>query len=190
MFFKLEIKGTENIPQSGSLLITANHISYLDPFLVAGNVSRCIHFIAMEELFASRLTAFLMRRWKTIPVKRNSPDKRTITQALSLLGEGNIVGVFPEGGIVKTDTDTAYQTGVAMLAMKSQSPILPVYIEGSRAMYRPNPFTRKIIRIAYKPVCNISELIRNGDGVSNLMDKKTLRNRIIELIEEHITSNA
>ncbi len=186
---KIDVRGTEHIPQQGALLLTANHISHFDPFLIAGGVKRCVHFIAMEELFASRLTAFFMRRWKTIPVKRNSPDKRTITEALRVLHSGSIVGVFPEGGIVKTGIDKAYQTGVAMLAMKADVPVLPVRIEGSRALYRPNPFARKTITIEYKPLCLIPEMIRNVNNGSKNMDKKILRNHIIKQIEEHITSN-
>ena len=178
LFFNLNVTGLDNIPKDKGFLVTANHLSYFDPFLVAKYIPGQIHFIAMEELFSNPIMAFVMKRWKTIPIKRGSADKTAIRKALSLLKNDRIVGIFPEGGIIKKHTDSSFQTGSAMLAIHSQKYILPVYIEGTRNLYRPSLIKRKPVRVVFKKPFKVQH--HKGD------DKKELRARTIQHIEQQL----
>lgn len=187
---RIEIEGAENIPAEGAVLLTANHISYFDPFLIARHVPRCVHFMAKEELFATKIGAFVMRRWHTIPVKRNSADKRALSEAIDLLKQGEIVGLFPQGGINTDSSDKSYQAGVAMLAMNARAAILPVQIEGSRALYRLPLRKRQVLRIRYNPVWPVEQMLGATEPKTGHRDKKAVRNRIMELVGQQISTNA
>ncbi len=181
LFFNLNVTGLDNIPRDTGFLVTANHLSYFDPFLVAKYISGHVHFIATEELFSNPIMAYVMKKWQTIPIKRGSADRTAIRQALSLLNQDRIVGIFPEGGIIKKDSDSTFQTGSAMLAIHSQKYILPVYIEGTRNLYRPSLIKRKPVHVVFKKPFKVQ--LHKGN------DKKELRARTIQHIEQQLRAS-
>ena len=181
---RVNVSGVENIPSDGAFLLTANHLSYFDPFLIAGKVNRYVHFLAMDELFKNPLTAFFMRQCQTIPVKRNAYDSSALKMAINLLKDDEVVGVFPEGGIVNHNNNYEYKTGVAMLALHAKCPVLPVVIEGTRNLYR--PWKRGVINIRYKKSFFISDEDIKKIGA---VGKKELRKRVVELIERRIKTD-
>jgi len=180
----VNFSGLENIPPEGGFLLTANHMSYFDPFLIAGKINRYVRFLAMDELFKNPLTAFWMRQCQTIPIKRNAYDSSALKQAIKCLKDNKVVGVFPEGGIVNHNNNYEYKTGVAMLVLHSKRPVLPVVIEGTRNLYR--PWKRGTINIHYQKSFFIdeNEIKRIGQ-----VGKKELRKRVVELIERQIKAN-
>ncbi|MCD6459086.1 1-acyl-sn-glycerol-3-phosphate acyltransferase [bacterium] len=181
---RVEVTGLENIPSESGFLLTANHLSYFDPFLVAGKINRCVHFLAMEELFKNPVTAFFMRKWNAIPVKRKSYDSTALKQAVKLLKDNKVIGVFPEGAIANSNNNNEYKTGVAMLALHSKKAILPVNIEGTRNLYR--PWKRGHIRIEFKK----SFIIGGNDmKIETSGGKKAMRKRLVQVIERRIKDN-
>lgn len=177
----VQVYGLENIPKKPGYLLTANHLSYFDPFIIAKHIPDIIHYLAMQELFTSPVSRYIMQKWHTIPIKRGSADKTALKQALTLLKQDHIVGVFPEGGIKKKHAENTYQAGVAMLALHSGKPVLPVRIEGSRWLYRPNPLTRHKIIVTYKPSFHLHKKELHSHDI------KDTRTKAIELIEQKIT---
>lgn len=127
----LKANGVKNIPQKGSAIIAANHVSNWDPIVVALVINRPIHFIAKAELFNSVLLGKLLYKLHAFPIKRGAGDRRAIRNALKILEEENILGIFPEGARNKVGEDLKAQSGVAMLALKSQVPVVPVACIGT-----------------------------------------------------------
>ncbi len=177
LFFDIDVRGINYIPVHRGCVLSSNHLSYFDPLLIASFVVVPVHFFAKDELFASPIKNFFMNKFNAIPVKRGSADRTAVNRALDLLASGEIVGVFPEGGISIGDDSKDYQTGVAMLAIHSGKPILSVKLTGSRDLYRPSLFRRKRVIIEYKRPLLVSGI---SDGAE---DKKQLRKKIMDLIE-------
>ncbi|MBS4023050.1 MAG: 1-acyl-sn-glycerol-3-phosphate acyltransferase [Dethiobacter sp.] len=146
-----EIKGRENLPQSGPFIICANHISWLDPPLV-GSVAwpQKINFMAKDELFHIPVFGYLISKVKAFPVKRDSADRRAIKYAIDVIKNGEILGLFPEGTRSRTKELLPPQPGVGLIAHKSKALVLPVAIMGP---YK--PFVPIRVRIG-KPL-NFSE---------------------------------
>jgi 1-acyl-sn-glycerol-3-phosphate acyltransferase len=128
----LKIQGAHNLPAHGPVIIAANHVSNWDPVLVGISLPRPIHFMAKAELFTNPILGKLLTKLNAFPVKRGTADRRAIRQALDILGNNDVLGIFPEGERKKDEgMVTSAQTGVAMLALKSGAPVLPVACIGS-----------------------------------------------------------
>lgn len=120
--FRFQVEGTENIPAQGPVIAAANHVSFLDPPALSCSIHRQVFFMAKEELFKYPPCGWFFRTIGTFPVRRGFSDRRALKQALSILEEGNILGMFPEG----TRRSGEIQMGIIYMALKTQAPILPV----------------------------------------------------------------
>jgi len=127
---RVEYIGTEKIPETGSLIIAGNHSSYLDPVLLGAMRKRSIHFMAKKELFKNKILASFFRTLKAFPVDREKPGKSSISMALKILKNGNILGIFPEGTRYIESLGKPFY-GVGFFSFKSGAPILPVAIYGT-----------------------------------------------------------
>lgn len=133
IFFFYRAEGVEHIPRQGRVMICCNHISNIDPPLVGSACPRPIHFLAKAELFRNRLFGSLLRKIYAIPVKRGSADRQALRQAMQVLKDGEIFGIFPEGS---RHTNQA-QKGAAVIALKTKTPIVPATIIGNYRLFRP-----------------------------------------------------
>lgn len=136
--FRWEVKGRENIPSSGPLIVCANHFSWWDPPLVGCLIGdRPIRFMAKEELFRIPIFGWILHNLHAFPVKRDSADRKAIKKALDTLAAGGILGLFPEGTRSRTGELLAPQAGVALIALKSGADVLPVAIVGPYRLFEP-----------------------------------------------------
>ncbi len=126
----LRRKGLENFPREGGVILASNHVSNWDPLAVAVAVNRPVHFMAKEELFNIRFLGTLLKNVNSFPVKRGTADRKAIRQALDILNDGEVLGIFPEGTRSTTGEQKA-QMGVAMIALKSGRPVVPVACVGT-----------------------------------------------------------
>lgn len=145
------VEGIENVPASGPVIIAANHVSNWDPVAVGAALTRTVHFMAKEEMFENQVLAKFFTAIHAFPVKRGAPDRKAIRRALELLGEGQVVGMFPEGTRSKTGELRKPQPGVAMIALKARAQIVPVACIGTRGLV-PCGWRRPFIIRIGKPV--------------------------------------
>jgi len=129
-----EVHGKEHIPATGGLVVAANHASYWDPPVVGCLTERPVYFMAKSELFAIPLIGTAIKKLGAFPVYRNRMDRKAVRTALKYLAEGKVVGIFPEGTRSHTEELLQPHFGAAMLALKSNVPVLPVAISGSRGV--------------------------------------------------------
>jgi len=132
-FLGLKSEGLHNLPRSGSVIIASNHVSNWDPVVVGLVLDRPVHFMGKAELFENKILAKLCTELNAFPVKRGTADRNAIRKALKVLEEGNVLGIFPEGAR-NTTGDMKAQSGVAMIALKSGAPIIPVACLGTKGM--------------------------------------------------------
>ncbi len=126
-----QVKGGENIPSQGPLLIVANHLSLADPPLLNVSLSRKVIFMAKKELFRFRIIGYFIGGLGAFPVHRGQLDKRALRQAYQVLTDGLALVTFPEGTRSLTGRLRPAFSGPALIAVRSGAPILPVGIIGT-----------------------------------------------------------
>jgi 1-acyl-sn-glycerol-3-phosphate acyltransferase len=129
--FKVEIIGLENIPKDGPFIVAANHTSNYDPILLIGLLTRKIHFLGKQELFKYRISRWFFKKMNVIPVDRQSGKViRPVRRSLTVIKEGNVYGIFPEGTRCKNGKKVVPKKGVGFFVCKTGAPILPISIIG------------------------------------------------------------
>jgi 1-acyl-sn-glycerol-3-phosphate acyltransferase len=130
------IEGAHRIPVRGPVILASNHVSYLDPFVLAylaDRRHRKVRFLAKAELFDRRLLAFALRQLRQIPVQRNTTAAAdSLDAAVTALRSGECVCVFPEGTISLDLEPMAGKTGTARLAAASGVAVTPVGLWGAQ----------------------------------------------------------
>jgi len=146
--FGLRIKGIDRVPGDGRILLAPNHRSYLDPPLAGIGLKREVHYLAKIELFKNPILAAIFRAWNGFPVRRTGVDKEAIRTIGTLLGQGEGVVIFPEGGRCRSGDFLPAQRGIALVALKYQTDIIPVYIHGSFP-WKKSLFRRGLMTVTY-----------------------------------------
>jgi len=124
--------GPSTIPREGPVIITANHTCSADPLLLnAGATYRTISFMVAAEFTNWPIVRSFMRLIDCIPVRRGTRDTSATKQAIRHLREGKAVGIFIQGRIVPPGEHVKPKDGVAMLALKTQTPVIPAHISGT-----------------------------------------------------------
>lgn len=134
----MEVKGQEHIPETGPVIVAANHVSNWDPLVLGSALDRQVHFIAKESLFRAPLIGTLMRAWGMIRVKRGRGDREAIVKSLEILEAQQIIGIFIEGSRNRENSEQmqAPQSGTAMLAIRSGAPVVPVALINTRHLFQ------------------------------------------------------
>lgn len=128
--YKITVKGLENVPASGPVIITSTHISDMDPPLVAVTSKRQLAFFAKEELFKIPVLGFIISRLNAFPVSRGKSDRAALKKSVEVLEDGNMLLIFPEGTRSKTGELGEFQEGASFIAMKANAQIVPTAITG------------------------------------------------------------
>ncbi|MDP4108779.1 MAG: lysophospholipid acyltransferase family protein [Bacillota bacterium] len=133
-FYRLKITGRENLPESGGMLVCANHTCLKDPIFVAFalGIKHDYAFMAKSELFNNALFGFILKRLGAFPVNRAVADVRAVKTAIHSLRDGKTLILFPEGTRRK---DAVVKAGAGMLAVRSGVPVVPVYIGGKKRIF-------------------------------------------------------
>lgn len=129
-FHRFEVKGTENVPETGGFILACNHLSYIDPPAVGCRIRRNLHYFARDSLFFWPL-GLLITKLNSIPVNRDQLDLGTLRKVLRVLKGGEPVLVFPEGTRSPDGTLQKSQKGLGLLVHKSGVPVLPARLHGS-----------------------------------------------------------
>lgn len=139
IFFKFKVVGSENIPLKGAVVIAPNHISNLDPPLVAASSFhiRHINFMAKAELFQNKFVGFVLNKIGAFPVQRGESDRQALKMAMSVLRDKKVLGIFPEGKRSKNGKLQEGSSGAALFALKNNAEVIPVAIKGNYKLFKP-----------------------------------------------------
>lgn len=135
ILFNIEVIGEDNIPNSGPVIICPNHKSFWDPVIVACFTKRQIYYMAKDELFHNILSKKVLYGLGAFPVKRGTSDFTAVKTALKILKSEKVLGIFAEGTRSKTEKINRAESGVALLAIKSKSPVIPIAIIGKYRLF-------------------------------------------------------
>ena len=128
----LQVRGAENVPAKGPVLLAANHLSSADPVLVGAAIERPAFYLAKEGLFRNPVSARFFRAMGQVKVDRSEGGNDGAVQtALGLLSQGLVVGIFPEGTLSRAGRVRRGKTGIARIAALSGAPVIPIGIDTS-----------------------------------------------------------
>lgn len=137
LFYPMEIIGRENFPQEGSM-ICPTHSSFLDVGMIvlAFPVGYKVQAMGKESLFHVPVIGWYLKKAGAFPVKRGENDIGAIKKSITALKSGFNMVVFPEGTRVKNPGDEQAKAGCVMIAIRTKSPLVPVYIEHKKRLFR------------------------------------------------------
>jgi len=134
ILFSWKVEGRENIPLTGPLILITNHVHLLDPFFLVFSFPRWINFMAKEELFRSPFLRPWLRWAGSLSIRRGGKireKQKMLKSARNALEKGFILGMFPEGGRSRDGKLRKGKPGSAVIASKTNVPLLPVGIVGT-----------------------------------------------------------
>ncbi|MGI6037874.1 MAG: lysophospholipid acyltransferase family protein [Limnochordia bacterium] len=176
LFYRYEVIGREKVPAQGGAIIIANHISWLDPPLLAAVLDRPVAFMAKEELFRWPLAGWFFRQLNAFPVQRGEGDRRALRTAYQILGEGGVLGLFPEG-TRGSGSLQPFHRGAALIALRTGVPVVPVALWGTNR----KPGAQARVRIG-EPVVVTKEGKVARDQVEQLTNQ--LEERVGALLDQ------
>jgi len=132
----LRAHGLENIPDSGPLILVANHQSYLDPFLVGAPASLRPHYLVHTTFMRKPLTGALCRAFGGLEVG-HAPPARSLRAARLALQSDHVLEIFPEGGRSLDGRVLPFARGFAQLARVTRAEVVPIAIVGAHQVWPP-----------------------------------------------------
>lgn len=131
-FGGIRIQGLEHLPCRGPVILAPNHVSLVDPWVMCAAVPNPMRSMAAEYLYKTPVLAQYLYGMGAFPLKQGASDLQAMGKARDFLKRGATVMIFPEGGCSPDGEPRPWQPGVAVLALRTGAPVIPVVIEGSR----------------------------------------------------------
>ena len=151
VIFRPQVEGAEHVPAEGAAIIASNHLSFSDSIFMPLMVKRRVTFLAKQEYFTGKGLKGLLSRWffagaGQIPIDRASGTaaKAALETGKRVLGEGKLLGIYPEG--TRSPDGRLYRgkTGIARMALEAGCPVIPVAMLNSDEI---QPIGKKLPKI-------------------------------------------
>ncbi|MCI0814292.1 MAG: 1-acyl-sn-glycerol-3-phosphate acyltransferase [Chloroflexi bacterium] len=138
-----DIRGRENVPPKGALIVASNHLSNGDPPVLTVAVPRQIAWMTKAEWFNTPVIGPLLRLGGMIPVRRFEADLQALRRAQHVLRDGGVLAMFPEGTRGGDKGLRAGEPGTALIALRTSTPIVPIAIWGTEHVKLPRDLLRR-----------------------------------------------
>jgi 1-acyl-sn-glycerol-3-phosphate acyltransferase len=135
LYFRWRVFNPERVPQTGAVILAANHASFLDPPLVGSGLRRPINYLARESLFRFPGVGVLLRSWNSVPVNREGGGAAGLKAILDRLLAGGGIILFPEGTRTHDGKLQPARSGIGLAVIKSTAPVVPVRTFGTFEAY-------------------------------------------------------
>jgi 1-acyl-sn-glycerol-3-phosphate acyltransferase len=132
--YRLEQKGLERIPEEGPAVLICNHVSFVDPIVIAAACRRQIRFVMDHRIYRLPVINFIFRHMRAIPIAPAKEDATLMEAAFEAvaraLNEGELVCIFPEGGITSNGELLPFRPGVQRIVTRTPVPVIPMALRG------------------------------------------------------------
>ncbi len=133
LFYPLRVRGLENVPRRGGVLLVSNHVSFVDWLLLAAAAARPVRFFISQEFYGSPWLGPFVHVARVIPIPsglRPHQVVRALRRCADAIRSGDVVCVFAEGGITRTGALMPFQRGFEKIMRGVDAPIVPVALDG------------------------------------------------------------
>ncbi|HSX61919.1 MAG TPA: MFS transporter [Tahibacter sp.] len=132
--YRIRLDGIDRIPDEGPALLVCNHVSFMDALIIGGSVRRPVRFVMYYKIFNIPLLSFIFRTAKAIPIAGYKENPELLAKAFEEvdkeLAEGNLVCIFPEGGLTKDGEIAEFKSGVEKILERRPVPVVPLALRG------------------------------------------------------------
>ena len=170
-FYRIRVRGAENLPRRGPALLVCNHISFIDPFLIGACTRRVIRFLMDRGFYEAAGIHWLAKLMGAIPISEDDPPRRmvkSLREAQAALREGHLVCIFAEGAITRTGNLLRFRRGFERITRGLTVPIIPIHLDrvwGSIFSYERGRFFFKWPRrIPYPVTLSVGRPLSAGSG--------------------------
>jgi 1-acyl-sn-glycerol-3-phosphate acyltransferase len=171
VYFRMHVSGTEHIPAEGAAIIAPNHKSFWDSFFIGVCTRRQLRFMAKTELIEARYGRLLVRLG-AFPVRRGQADADALETARTVLRQGGLLALFPEGTRVRDPDSLGHpHRGAGRLALEAGAPLVPCAITGTEKLFRAGlPMPRRV-QVAFAEPIPVSDLAATPDAAGTLVSE-------------------
>lgn len=169
-YHHVEVLSPPQIPKSGSAILISNHISGLDPLVIQSALNRPVAWMMAREYYEIGGLRWLFELIEAIPVERSGKDLAAMRAALRALESGRVLGVFPEGRIEVSRDLLPFQTGVALMAVKTDAPVYCCAVEGtSRGREMRQAFSKRCdVKLTFGPEVQIDRSLSTRENLQRV----------------------
>ena len=132
--YRLRTEGIEHIPTEGPALLAANHVSFADAVVIMGASPRPIRFVMDYRIFRIPVLSFIFRHCGAIPIASAKEDpvmmEKAFAEVSTALQNGELVGIFPEGGITRDGEVQVFRAGISRILAANPVPVVPLALSG------------------------------------------------------------
>jgi 1-acyl-sn-glycerol-3-phosphate acyltransferase len=130
VLYRIRPEGLDKVPQKGPAIVVCNHVSYMDPILLTGCIRRPMRFVMYYRIFQIPLLRFFFEHMRAIPIAGKMEDEQLMNEAFERVDEelaaGNVVCIFPEGGITRDGEIQRFRPGIEKIIARRPVPVVPV----------------------------------------------------------------
>ena len=134
LLYRIRPFGLDNIPERGPAVLVCNHVSFLDALIIGGSIRRPVRFVMYYKIFQIPLINFLFRAAMAIPIASSKEDADLLEAAFDQidagLEAGNVICIFPEGGITQDGEIQPFRSGIEKIIAGRTVPVIPIGIGG------------------------------------------------------------
>jgi 1-acyl-sn-glycerol-3-phosphate acyltransferase len=134
LMYRVELRGHDNVPESGGVVLVCNHVSFVDFLIVAGMIRRPTRFVMDHRIAATPGVSLVFKHAKTIPIAPEREDKGLMERAFGRIAEelraGEVVCIFPEGKLTRDGALERFRSGIERIIKESPVPVVPMALEG------------------------------------------------------------
>jgi 1-acyl-sn-glycerol-3-phosphate acyltransferase len=170
IWFRMHVSGAEHIPDSGPAIIAPNHKSFWDSFFIAVCTRRHVRFMAKTELIEAPYGRLLVRLG-AFPVRRGQSDADALESSRTILEQGGVLALFPEGTRIRDPEELGHpKRGAGRLALETGSPLVPAAITGTEQLFLgPIPKPRRV-QVAFAEPIPVAELTASPEEAARLVE--------------------
>jgi len=136
IILRVELRGLENIPLQGPVIVAISHSSFLDPLIAGAYSPRDVVPMAKAEAFNLPVIGWIIRAYGAFPVRRGEVDMTAVKTALRVLQSGYALIIAPEGHRSESGMLQQGREGAIILSLRSSAPILPVAVWGGKSFWK------------------------------------------------------
>ncbi len=136
LLYRVRQIDVKNVPKHGAVIIAPNHFSQMDHFFVGLYLPRRICFMAKSQLFGPPVLTYVYKHGGAFPIRRGHRDEEAIKTSKAILGRGDTLLVYAEGGRSRSGELGEPKPGIGRIALESGAPVVPVAVFGSAGVRR------------------------------------------------------
>jgi 1-acyl-sn-glycerol-3-phosphate acyltransferase len=169
LYFRMHISGADCIPAEGSAIVAPNHKSFWDSFFIGVCTRRHVRFMAKTELIEARYGRLLVRLG-AFPVRRGQADEDALETARTILRQGGLLALFPEGTRIRDPEELGHpRRGAGRLALETGAPLVPCAITGTEKIFRGGFPVPRRVQVAFSPPIPVSDLTATPEAAATLI---------------------